>query len=302
MQVKRSKHTAAFTVVPNKIAQASNLSLTARGLLVLLLSQPEFTAETVKELTAGAPEGQLRVTRAMRELQDAGYIVCTRTQNERGHWSTAVTVSDVPMIEAPKIESPKSGSQKSRISGLIPFGEKNQVKNPPVVPAVEEVAEVPATEATGEGDEVLGKAARVLASLGTTVPALSLKAAEVIRLAPVAAEWLNRGVSESTLKAELSASLPANVKSAAALVANRLERKMPPVPVAVVPLVECAPCGGYLPRGQKTGICGRCAGVEAAAVRPVVGAGAEAAGLLAAIRQRRESGAFAAGAKSRFAN
>jgi hypothetical protein len=110
-------------------------------------------------------------------------------------------------------------------------------------------------------------------------------------LAPVAAEWLARGVSELQLRNELVEGLPATIKSPRALLADRLTRKMPPVPVVVEKLVECAECGGYLPRGQKTGICGHCAGVAPATNEPnPVGQSSEAASLLAAIRQRRESG------------
>jgi hypothetical protein len=55
--------------------------------------------------------------------------------------------------------------------------------------------------------------------------------------------------------------------------------------------VECPECMGYLPRGQKTGICGRCAGVQPTASEPTpVGQSDEAASLLDAIRQRRSAG------------
>lgn len=265
MQIQRTKHTSAFVVIPNAITQHSELSLTARGLLGLLLSQPEHTAETVKSLTEDVVEGQARVTKAMKELQKARYVVCTNIQNERGHWSKHVAVYDTPQTETPKDETPKPGRTKSRFSGLEPLRGKNQGKNPPVSPEVSDVAAESATEEGGiapkSEDETTGKAAGVLSRLGSAAPVMTLKASEVIKLAPLAAEWLARGATELQIRSELTEGLPAKVKSPAGLVKDRLTRKMPPVPVKAVPLADCAECANPLPRGQMTGICGRCAGV-----------------------------------------
>jgi hypothetical protein len=297
MQVKRSNHASGYTIVPNAILQHRKLSLTARGLLGLLLSQPEHTAETVKELTDDVAEGQRRVTNAMKELQAAGFVICTRAQNERGHWSTAVEVFDIPQSEAPKDENPKPGRPRGRRSGINPFGEKNPGKNPPTPEPSEEAAqsamEGKGGDAPQSNDEETGRAAGVLHRIGVAVPALALRSSDVLRLAPLAADWLARGASELQLRNELTDGLPATIKSPARLVENRLTRKMPPVPVVAVPLADCGQCFNPLPRGQQTGICGRCAGVAPAAqsAAPVaVGQSSEAASLLAQIRDRRAAG------------
>jgi hypothetical protein len=306
MQVQRTKHTSAFTIIPNAIVQNDELSLTARGLLGLLLSQPENTAATVKDLTEAVAEGQKRVTNAMKELQSAGYVVCTRVQNERGHWSTHVEVFDLPQAEAPKDETPKSGRPSRRLLGINPFGEKNQVKNPPAPEAPEVLAEDGQNEGRGEeapqSNDEIGRAAAVLGRLKTAVPSLTLSASDVMSLAPVAAQWLERGATELQLRNELVEGLPATIKSPRALLADRLTRKMPPVPVVVEKLVECAECGGYLPRGQKTGICGHCAGVAPAVNEPTpVGQSSDAASLLAAIRERRAAGTVKGTSRRGFA-
>ncbi|MEU8948819.1 hypothetical protein [Streptomyces sp. NPDC048489] len=299
MRIKRTKHASAFTIIPNAIAQHRRLSLTARGLLGLFLSLPEITSETVKELTEDVAEGQKRVTDAMKELQTAGYVVCTRVQNDRGHWSTHVEVFDLPQLSAvePEPESPKSGRPKLRIAGLNPFGEKNQGKNPPT-PVVDTTPSATADEVGGDDiqdpNSNIGRAAGLLTRLGMAVPALKMKPSDVMALAPLAAEWIARGATELQIRNELAEGLPTPVKSPRSLVANRLERKMPPVPVPVVRLVDCAECGHPLPRGQQAGICGRCAGVAPAApmtpaYEPQEGSD-DAASLLAAIRQRRAAG------------
>ncbi|WP_435270968.1 hypothetical protein [Streptomyces sp. 1222.5] len=293
MRVKRTKHTSDFTIVPNKIARHRKLSLKARGLLLTFLSLPEVTDETVKELTEDCPEGQKAVTDAMKELQAAGYVICARVQNERGHWSTHTNVFDVPQVEAPEVETPKPGRPKSRLAGINPFGERTLGKNPPA-PETPQTAVNGRNEGRGEEapqSQEIGRAAAALGRLGTAVPSLVLKASDVMTLAPLAAEWLERGATELQLRNELVEGLPATIKSPRALLADRLTRKMPPVPVVVEKLVECSDCGSYLPRGQRTGICGRCAGVQPTTSEPTpVGQSSEAASLLAAIRQRREAG------------
>ncbi|MET8839656.1 hypothetical protein ABZW67_06110 [Streptomyces rubiginosohelvolus] len=314
MRIERTKHASGFTIVPNAILQHQDLSLTARGLLGLLVSLPEVTQQTVRELTEGVAEGQKRVTSAMAELQAAGYVVCTRVQNERGHWSTHVTVHDLPQLSgAPKTEAPKSGRPKRRLAGFNPRG-KNLEKNPPA-PRVEELAvrgqaHAPRREA-GEGEEApqiqedeqeLDRAAALLSRLATAEASLALSAADAMKLAPLAARWLQRGVSELQLRNELVGGLPATIKSPRALLADRLTRKLPAIPIKVEPLAECGDCGAFLPRGQQAGICSRCAGLAPAMTAPApVGQTEEASSLLAAIRQRRASGQIKGTSRRGFA-
>ncbi|MFJ9771852.1 hypothetical protein ACIRVF_11460 [Kitasatospora sp. NPDC101157] len=276
MRIQRTRHERAFTVLPNAILQARGLSLAARGLLCLLLSQPDHTAETVKSLTEDAPEGQQRVTGAMRELQAAGYVICTKAQNTKGHWSTHVTVSDVPMTEGPKIESPRPGGQKCRSFGPNPSG-KDQGKNPSPTPA-KEVEAAPAAEVEGgqgdgqqDQDQATADAVAALASVGRVERRLRLGVPEMLRLAPLAVEWLSRGATEAEIRDALISGLPAKIRSAAHVIEWRLTNKVPPVPALsapVVPLAECGQCRGPLPRGQEAGICGPCAGVAPRATAP----------------------------------
>ncbi|MFJ8699503.1 hypothetical protein [Streptomyces ardesiacus] len=309
MQVQRTKHTSGYTIVPNAVLQHRRLSLTARGLLSLLLSQPNNTPATVKELTEDVAEGQKRVTNAMKELQAAGYVVCTRVQNERGHWSTHVTVFDVAQAAAePEAETPKVGRPKRRLAGINPFGEKTLGKNPPVSPeAATEVADSEATEGDRGEDapqqsQEMGRAAALLGRLSTAEPSLALSPGDILKLAPVAAQWLERGVSELQLRNELTEGLPAKIKSPRRLLADRLTRKMPPVPVKAERMAECGECGRFLPRGQKAGICTQCTGVAPATHEPTtLGQTGEAASLLDEIRQRRAAGRIKGTSRRGFA-
>ncbi|MEV5883057.1 hypothetical protein AB0L74_10120 [Streptomyces sp. NPDC052020] len=302
MHVQRTKHASKYTVVPNAILQHRRLSLTARGLLALLLSQPEHGAATVRELTEGCPEGQKRVGNAMAELQAEGYVICTRVQNARGHWSTSVTVFDVPQAPAPEPETPEPGCPRLRSLGINPFGEKTQGKNPPTPQVPEGDGQNGERGEEAPQSQELGRAAALLGRLKTAVPALTLSTSDIAALAPVAAQWLERGATELQLRNELTEGLPTVIKSPRALLADRLTRKMPAAPVEVELLVECAECGRYLPRGQKAGICSECVGVAPTMPEPAsVGQTEEAASLLSEIRQRRATGRIKGTSRRGFA-
>ncbi|MFJ5882710.1 hypothetical protein [Kitasatospora cineracea] len=307
MQISRTRHDRDFTVIPNAIAKGG-LSLAARGLLVTLLAQRDGTVRTVRSLTEGVAEGQTRVTHAMQELRKAGYVTCERSQTEAGHWTTLTTVYDRPQSGRPGTGAPHSGERDTRSAGPNPGG-KNQVQNPPT-PDVEEADQEAAGAAEGEGgDEHQGQeqdaaGAAVLDRVGRVERRLRLGVPELLELAPLASEWLARGASEADIREALTDGLPAKVRRASKVVRWRLENKMPAAPApAVPPLADCSQCRGPLPRGQVTGICSGCAGVAksarpAASSRAITG---EAGNLLAAIRERRATGSFAPGARSRFA-
>jgi hypothetical protein len=84
----------------------------------------------------------------------------------------------------------------------------------------------------------------VLASLRQVDPHLVLGSRDVARLAPLAAEWLARGVSVAGLRHALTAGLPVPLKAPAALLRYRLQEKMPAHEVDELPvnLATCTDC------------------------------------------------------------
>jgi hypothetical protein len=103
-------------------------------------------------------------------------------------------------------------------------------------------------------------------------PRLRLGEAEALELAPLVAQWLERGNTSDDLAQALLPGLPAPMHSPAGVIRSRLERKMPPLPAAPPPPApECAQCHDPVP---QPGICRACAGLGS---RPVpVGSGAAA--------------------------
>ncbi|MFJ1932633.1 hypothetical protein ACIOGZ_08135 [Kitasatospora sp. NPDC088160] len=303
MRVHRNRHDRAFVVVPNAAVRHAGLSLAAVGLLVRLLSLPDGTPVSIERITDQVHEGRTAVSRAFRQLEAAGYLRRQRTQDpETGLWSTQSHISDLPMNHNPAV-----GSPGPRGVGDLPEGGKHQGKN--LLPAVEPEPEAPEKpeEASTTEDQLTpaaaetGRAASLLARLGERDRRLTLGTADVLRLAPLAAEWLLDGHSPAKLLAVLTTRLPEQVDAPAALLSYRLTHHRPakPEPQAVPAAdtrARCQQCDAPFPAGVVHSLCKTC---ELETGREKAGPD-DAAGLLATIRQRRASGTFAKGARSRF--
>ncbi len=129
-----------------------------------------------------------------------------------------------------------------------------------------------------------------LAALGRADARLSLSAADCAALEPLAAEWLARGASRAELIRQLTAGLPPDVHSPAALTRTRLKVKMPPER-ALPPgrrIMECTGCGAPgRPEALSGGLCRPCHG-EAPPEEPPVDVRAHAAAVRAASRAGRD--------------
>ncbi|QXE37132.1 helix-turn-helix domain-containing protein [Streptomyces sp. GMY02] len=308
MRVHRNRHDRAFVVVPNAAARHRGLSLSARGLLVTLLSLPDGTRATVDTVTDQVEEGRRAVAKAFTALEKAGYLRRERGQDPgTGLWGTQTHISDLPMDCIPAV-----GAPKSRSVGDFPKEEKNREKDllPEPRPHGEEAAP-PRTEEEGDASDdndhpVTARAAATLAQLGDADRRLALSTSEVLRLAPLAAAWLAEGHSAMKIVAALTTRLPECVDSAAALISYRLKNQMPakPAPKAL-PAPDtrhrCQSCDAVFPAGVTQDLCKLCRAEMERATAHILGTPApaaedqsapisgEAAGLIAAIRQRRAS-------------
>ncbi|WP_231591445.1 hypothetical protein, partial [Saccharothrix sp. ST-888] len=122
-------------------------------------------------------------------------------------------------------------------------------------------------------------------------PRLRIGEAEAMELAPLVAQWLERGSTAGDLVQALLPGLPPTMYSATAVLRSRLERKMPPLHAPEKPpatrYTECAKCHDPVP---QPGICRACAGLGRRTVAVGGGAAAAAAGAVrvrAAIRAAR---------------
>ncbi|MFJ6380011.1 hypothetical protein ACIQI7_08405 [Kitasatospora sp. NPDC092039] len=117
-------------------------------------------------------------------------------------------------------------------------------------------------------DEQVREAVATLFRVIRPEPRLRPGQAEAEELAPLVAQWLERGATQADLAQALLPGLPAPVHSAvAAVLRYRLEHKLPPAqPVArpaVARYTECAKCHDPVP---QPGICQARAGLGARTV------------------------------------
>ncbi len=84
MPVFRMERNKGYTVMSNYHLRDKSLSLKAKGLLSQILSLPEDWDYTLKGLALINREKIDAIRQAIRELEQAGYIVRSRERDERG--------------------------------------------------------------------------------------------------------------------------------------------------------------------------------------------------------------------------
>ncbi|MFI5942215.1 hypothetical protein ACIBCB_18425 [Streptomyces uncialis] len=266
----------------------SRLSFTARGILVYLLSLPDGADIDVRKLADRHPGvGRRGVQAAMDELIATGYYVRRTRRDDRGRLRTDTWVTDTPQAgTAPSDQQPGTGDPGTQAAGTLPSVGKNTVKNEEKTP--------PASPPREGEDEHLDQASQLLARLANLDSRLRLSHKQVTALAPLAAEWLRRGVTVAELADALSQGLPTRVYSAARLVGDRLHRKLPDPRRQWQTYTDCAgDCGRPLPADQDQGFCVACSGITPEPPAPASGPGSVAqitgagAQLVASIRARR---------------
>ncbi|MFE5957274.1 MarR family transcriptional regulator [Streptomyces rubiginosohelvolus] len=250
---------------------------------------PDGAAMSVKQLAKQLPlYGQQAISTALKALSVAGHLrrvrcpvgagdetrwvfrtFWSRTARDNEWWTTYLATetatqaaAPAPAPEAPapppaRPESPAVAGQAPEPTAVPPQ------RTPPQAPDAE--PSQPA-QPTGPSPAYLA-----LARLGRDDHRLTLSAHDCTTLEPLAAQWLDRGVTTDYLTNALTAGLPAQVDSPAGLLRRRLIDKLPPqLPTtagtpadAPAPtrrlLVECTDCGRPgQPEALPDGLCRPC--------------------------------------------
>ncbi|GAA1955073.1 hypothetical protein [Kitasatospora viridis] len=231
-----------FTQIANSHVWDDDLSDAAFRLLVraLALSAPAARRTTVTELAAGLTGGRITADRARRQLAKAGLLHTSTRRSATGQLRSESLVSNVPLrpdeaeqllsSDQPDAGKPKPAPPVGPPSGTaLPTGGTlgDNTPSPLPVPPEPKSEPDPDTEPESDPDGRLALAEQVLHSLRNTDSRLVLGSAEAARLAPLAAEWLARGVSPAGLRHALTAGLPVPLKCPAGLLRTRLRDKMP---------------------------------------------------------------------------
>lgn len=170
MAVFRVEKNRGYTVMCNHHLRNRDLSLKAKGLLSQMLSLPEDWDYTLKGLSHINREQIDAIRAAIRELEQAGYIVRSRERDNQGRlrgadyviYEQPQPVSDSPALENPMLEKPiqekptlgkptqlnkdRSSKEKSITDGSIT--DSIPILSPPS-PLEDEAAQPPERKGTG---------------------------------------------------------------------------------------------------------------------------------------------------------
>ncbi|MET8699144.1 hypothetical protein ABZW10_09775 [Kitasatospora sp. NPDC004723] len=291
MRIHRSAHMRNFTVLPNGLLQDRRLSYTARGLLADLLSRPDGWREDGRHMADTSPQGRGAIRKALKELTEAGYYRVEKIRMPDGTIRTETHVYDTPQLALPSATRPVSGEVSTGRAGAPVVKNRYQEPSHPAEPwsaTGGEATDRP--EGRDEGhtidqeppampDDQIREAVATLFRAIRPEPRLRLGEAEATELAPLVAQWLDRGSTTQELAQALLPGLPVPLHSPVGVLRSRLQRKMPPVQTPQQPskpgYAECAKCHDPVP---QPGICAACAGLGGQTVQVGGGAAVAAAG------------------------
>ncbi|MGW0580141.1 hypothetical protein ACWD25_30200 [Streptomyces sp. NPDC002920] len=254
----RTRLTADFTVISNALAQRRGSAVTV-GVASYISSLRDGSSVTINALCEHFDEGEILISRALRELEAAGYLERRRERTSTGPIRTRTYFYDVP------------GGGPELDPDPDPDGspEPPQPHRPRKQPAASAAMHPPAQAEAEEPPPLAGadpQAVAVLAALRRVDPRLVLSAQEAARLAPAVTRWLAAGLLPTHITDHLTARLPDHfLTRPAGILAYRLKETPlplpapagiaePPVRPAVVPMRNCDGCD----RGFRAAEPGRC--------------------------------------------
>ncbi|WP_055547441.1 hypothetical protein [Streptomyces sp. NBRC 110028] len=252
----RTRHTANFTVLSNRLAQRAGSAVTV-GVAAYILSLPDGASIRIDALCAHFKEGRARISAALNELEAEGWLERRVERGPGGRIVTRTFVYDAPgrtESDAPSAVPPVVGA---------PVAEPGP-KPGPKPEAAQAHAPEPAQEAA-QGAAPDPRAAAVLGSLRHRDRRLVLSERETAALAPAVAEWLDRGVGPYEIAEALTSGLPDRIdRRPVRLLAYRLAALRPPEPAAAdpapprpMPFQDCDGCDRVF-RAPQPGRCRDC--------------------------------------------
>ena len=106
MSILRHKKDRNYTTIDNRLLEDKRLSWRAKGIACYLFSKPDGWSINAKHIAACGVEGRDAVQTAMKELEDTGYLVRRKWQNDRGHWNTELELHETAQ---PTPDNPHDG-------------------------------------------------------------------------------------------------------------------------------------------------------------------------------------------------
>ncbi|MFJ2832581.1 hypothetical protein ACIPC1_34365 [Streptomyces sp. NPDC087263] len=231
----RTRLTADFTVIANALAQRRGSAVTV-GVATYILSLPDGAIVSIAALCAHFTEGEILISRALRELEAAGYLERRRERGPDGQVRTRTFFYDVPRGQGQPIPPPTRPNRRPvqpRKPTEVPTPPPSPAAPAPPPPGTVTAPEPtpPSPQASPSVDAADPQAVVILASLRIADRRLVLSRREVAELAPDVSEWLARGLRPEEITGLLTAGLPPHFRSRPArLLAHRLAELPLPAP------------------------------------------------------------------------
>ena len=99
MGVIRVNKNKDYTTMSNYHFRDKELSLRAKGLLSQMLSLPEDWDYSIEGLASLNKEGVKAIRSTLQELEDRGYLIRTRVNDEKGHFAYVYDIFEKPQTE-----------------------------------------------------------------------------------------------------------------------------------------------------------------------------------------------------------
>ena len=146
-----------YTVLPNRILRDDSLTLQAKGLFCMMASFPEGWDFTIKGLATVAGCGREKISAALRNLEDSGYLLREQGHSETGQFSANLFVlydeKIAPLTGFPATGKPSTGKPLTENPTQINKERIKERKNKPPIAPREVLDRV--KEACGEDQELL---------------------------------------------------------------------------------------------------------------------------------------------------
>lgn len=146
-----------YTVLPNHILRDDSLTLQAKGLFCMMASFPENWDFTIKGLATVAGCGREKISAALRNLEESGYLLREQGHSETGQFSANLFVlydeKIAPLTGFPATGKPSTGKPLTENPTQINKERIKERKNKPPIAPREVLDRV--KEACGEDQELL---------------------------------------------------------------------------------------------------------------------------------------------------
>ncbi|MCX4972378.1 hypothetical protein [Streptomyces sp. NBC_00620] len=240
----RTRLTADFTVIANALAQRRGSAVTI-GVAAYILSLPDGAIVSIAALCRHFTEGEILISRALRELEAAGYLERRRERGPDGQVRTRTFFYDVPRGQRQPTPPPGRPDGPVRPRKSAEGGTPGRTSRNSASPSSDANARPAQASSPAESpapplrlDDADPQAVIILASLRIVDRRLTLSRREVAELAPAVTEWLARGLRPEEITGLLTAGLPRHFQSRPARV---LAYRLGEVPLAAPPIPDAPP-------------------------------------------------------------